>query len=211
MSLNEILSAVWKRWFVVVLVLACCVGAAALYAFSQPKKDYASSATIAFLPDPETKTVTSPESLSSLLSTYAVVAQSERTLLAAEEILGHPLPGNVIANVAGGSLVMAISSEAPTAEGAAETAGAATKALINSISSNGVFKPNVVNRPLASSAPLESRSPKLVIAVAVVVGLIGGVLIALLIENLAGASEGGAPAPPAEAEAYAVSSAERPE
>ena len=79
MRLNEILSVVWKRKLVVVLVLACCVVGAGLYAFSQPKKDYASGATIAFLPDPETKTVTSPESLSSLLSTYAVVAQSEQT------------------------------------------------------------------------------------------------------------------------------------
>jgi uncharacterized protein involved in exopolysaccharide biosynthesis len=211
MRLNEILSVVWKRKLVVALVLACCVVGAGLYAFSQPKKVYASGATIAFLPDPETKTVTSPESLSSLLSTYAVVAQSEQTLKAAEEILGHPLPGNVIADVAGGSLVLGVSSEAPTAEGAAETARAATKALIKSISGNGLFKPTVVNRPVASGAPAESRSKKLVIAVAVVVGLIGGVLLALLIENLSGASEGNAPSPPAEPGAYAMGSAERPE
>ncbi|MGH2937678.1 MAG: Wzz/FepE/Etk N-terminal domain-containing protein [Solirubrobacterales bacterium] len=211
MSLKEILSVVWKRRLVVVLVLVLCVVGAGLYAISQPKKDYASYSTIAFLPDPETKTVTSPESLSSLLSTYAVVAQSERTLDAAEKILGHPLSGNVIANVAGGSLVMGITSEAPTADGAAETASAATKALIKAISGNGVFKPNVVNRPLAASAPMESRSTKLVIAVAVVVGLIGGVLLALLIENLGGAAESNAPTPPPESRAYAMSSAERSE
>jgi capsular polysaccharide biosynthesis protein len=211
MSLKEILSVIRKRWLVVVLVLCFCVAAAGAYAFSQPKKDYASSSTIAFLPNPETKTVVSPESLSSLLSTYAVVAQSERTLDAAEEILGHPLPGSVVAYVAGGSLVLGITSEAPTADGAAETASAATKALIEAISGNGVFKPNVVNRPIAAGAPLESRSLKLVIAVAVVVGLIGGVLLALLIENLGGASESSDPAPPAEAGAYAMSRAERPE
>jgi uncharacterized protein involved in exopolysaccharide biosynthesis len=208
MSLKEILSVIWRRWLVVVLVLAFCVAGAALYAFSQPKKDFASGATIAFLPNPETKTVVSPESLSSLLSTYAVVAESERTRQAAERIVGHPLPGSVIASVAGGSLVLGISSEAPTAEGAAETARAATKALIEAISGNGVFKPNVVNRPVVSSAPIESRSKKLIIAVAVVVGLIGGVLLVLLIENLGGASEGSAPPPPTGPEAYAVSGAE---
>ena len=195
MKLQEILSIIWKRWLVVVLVLVFCVGGAALYATSQPKKSYASSSTIAFLPDPNTRTVVSPESLSSLLSTYAVVAQSERTITAAEHILGHPLTGSVIAQTASGSLVLAITSEAPTATGAAETAKAATQALIDSIHGNGIFQPNVVNRPVASSAPVESRSPKLIIAVAAVVGLVGGVLLALLIENLGGVPEGSAPTP----------------
>jgi capsular polysaccharide biosynthesis protein len=211
MKLKEILSVIWKRKLIVILVLVCCVAAAAAYAFSQPKKDFASSATIAFLPNPETKTVVSPESLSSLLSTYAVVAESERTLKSAEAILGHPLPGSVVASVAGGSLVLGITSQAPTGEGAAETAQAATKALIKSISGNGVFQPNVVNRPIVEAEPVESRSKKLVIAVAAIVGLIGGVLLALLIENLTAMSEGSDPAPPGEAGAYAMSGAERPE
>jgi capsular polysaccharide biosynthesis protein len=195
-ELWEIFSAVRKRWLVVALVLVFCVGGASLYAFSQPRKSYASSSTIAFLPDEKNHQAAPPESLSSLLTTYAVVAESERTITAAEGILGRPLPGSVTAAVGSGSLILAITSEAPTAAGAAETANAATQALTESIRGNGFFAPNVVNHPVASSIPVESRSPKLVIAVAAVIGLIAGVLLALLIENLAGLPGGTTPAPP---------------
>jgi capsular polysaccharide biosynthesis protein len=195
MKLRDLLSTIWERRLVVVLVLVFCVVGAGLFAFSQPKKNYASSSTIAFLPDPADHTVAPPESLSSLLSTYAVVAQSGQTISAAENILGHPLTGSVVATTASDSWVLAISSEASTAAAAAETAKAVTQALTETIRGNGVVEPNVVNKPVASSAPIESRSPTLIIMVAAVIGLVGGVLLALLIENLGGLPEGTAPAP----------------
>lgn len=195
MNLREILSTIWRRKLIVVLALVFCLVGAGLYAFSQPTKQYASSSTIAFLPSEKDHTVEPPESVASLLTTYAVVAESQKTAAAAERVLGHPLTGSVIATPASGSWVLAISSEAGSPEAAAETAQAVTKALTESIRDDGVVQPTVVNQPVASSLPVESRSPALIIAVAAVVGLIGGVLLALLVENLAGLPE-----PPATAE-----------
>jgi len=189
MSLRDLLATIWKRRIVVVLVLVSCVAISAVYAFSQPRKSYGSGATIAFLPDPKHEQTAPPESLSTLLTTYAVVAQSATNLEAAEQILGHPLAGTVSATPGSDSWILGINSEASSGEEAAETVRAVTEALIATIRSNGVLVPSVVNPAFASSEPIESRSPKLVIAVAAMIGLIAGVLFALLLENLSGAAE----------------------
>jgi capsular polysaccharide biosynthesis protein len=190
MKLREIITTVWERKLVVALVLVFCLIGAGLYAFSKPTKQYASSSTIAFLPNGEDHAVEPPESVASLLTTYAVVAESQKTAAAAEKILGHPLTGSVVATPASDSWVLEISSEASSSEAAAGTAQAVTKALTETIRGGGVVKPTVINQPVASGVPVESRSPALIIAVAAVVGLIGGVLLALLVENLAGLPDG---------------------
>jgi capsular polysaccharide biosynthesis protein len=188
MSLRDLMSIIWKRRIIVVVVLVFCLGISAVFAFSQPRKNYESGATIAFLPDPKRQEVSSPESLSTLLNTYAVVAQSETTIEAAEGFLGGPLPGTVSATPGSDSSILGISSEAANGEEAAETVRAVTKSLMKTIRSNGVVIPTVINPAFVSEEPIESRSPKLIIAVAAVLGLIAGVLLALLIENLTGAA-----------------------
>jgi capsular polysaccharide biosynthesis protein len=192
MSLRDLLTVIWRRRYVVALVLIFCVGISAVYAFSRPAKNYGASATIAFLPDAKHEP-SPPESLALLLNTYAVVAESKTNIEAAEESLGHPLAGSVSATPGTDSSILSISSEARNAEVAAETANAVSKSLLATIRQNGVVVPTVINPPVASTAPLESRSPKLVIGVAVVVGLVAGVLLALLLENLAGAPRTGDP------------------
>jgi capsular polysaccharide biosynthesis protein len=196
MSLRDLLTAIWRRRLVIALVLIFCVGISAVYAFSRPAENYGASATIAFLPDAKHEP-SAPESLALLLNTYAVVAESKKNLESAEEALGHPLVGNVSASPGTDSSILAISSEARSGEVAAETAKAVSKSLLAIIRQNGVVTPTVINPPVASTAPLESRSPKLVIGVAIVVGLVAGVLLALLLENLAGAPRGGDPPLPA--------------
>jgi capsular polysaccharide biosynthesis protein len=188
MSLRELLSTIWKRRVIVIVVLVFCLGISAVYAFSQPRKNYESGATIAFLPDPKRQEVSPPESLSTLLNTYAVVAQSEVTIEAAEGLLGQPLPGTVSATPGSDSSILGISSEAASGEEAAETVRAVTKALMTTIKRNGVVIPTVINPAFVSEEPIESRSPKLIIAIAAVLGLIAGVLLALLVENLTGAA-----------------------
>jgi capsular polysaccharide biosynthesis protein len=187
MRLRELLWTIWERKLVVGLVLVFCLVGATLYAISKPEKEYASSATIVFLPDPGRQTVTPSDNLSSLLSTYAVIAQSEKTLEGARAVLGHPVEGTLTATTATDSWVLALNSEASTPRAAQETVHAVTVVLTHEIRHNGIVQPRVVNPPFASSAPITSRSPVLIIAVAAVIGLIAGILFALLLENLAGA------------------------
>lgn len=195
MTLRNLLAVVWKRRIVVVLVLVFCVGGGALFAFSKPQKNYESSATIAFLPNPRRPEILPSEAVSVLLSTYGVVAESEKTLAAAGAILGHPVQGSVTATTASDGWVLGISSEAARPEAAAETVRAVIKALIRTIPRNGIVIPNIINSPAVSSAPIESRSPGLIISVAAVLGLIAGFLFALLLENLAGPPESPAELP----------------
>lgn len=190
MRLRELLLTIWERRWVVALVLVFCLVGASLYALSQPRKEYASSATVAFLPDPKRDQVTPSENLSSLLATYAVVAQSATTLEAAAEILGHPVPGSVSASTASDSWILAISSEASTSQAAEETVSAVTKALTNTIRDNEIVLPTVINPPVASTAPIQSRSPALIISLAAIIGLIAGVLFVLLLDNLASVPRG---------------------
>jgi capsular polysaccharide biosynthesis protein len=182
MQLRDLLSIIWKRRVVVGLVFVFCVGAAAAYAYSRPKR-YESAATIAFMPVTHRGQFIPSESLSELLSTYAVIAQSDQNLTAASAILGHTLTGSVSTSTSAGSWILEIISEDTSPLGAAETARAATEALINYIHGNGAVMPTIVNPPVASNTPLPP-GPRLIVSVAAVLGLIAGVLLALLLENL---------------------------
>lgn len=190
MELRDLLSIVWKRRIVVAVVFVCCLIGAAAYAFSQPEKRYESGTTIVFEPEGGQNQFLPPESLTSLLSTYAVIAQSEKNQLAATKILGHPPTGTVTTATAPGSWILQIFSEDATPRGAAETVRATTRALFHSIKDNGIVAPTVVNAPVASTTPIETRSPKLILGIAAVIGLVAGLLLALLIENLSGGTEG---------------------
>jgi capsular polysaccharide biosynthesis protein len=187
MQPRDLLNIIWRRRIVVGLVFVLCVGAAAAYAYSQPKR-YEAAATITFMPNPHQGQFIPSENLSALLSTYAVIAGSDQNLTAASAILGHHLTGSVSTSTAAGSWVLEIFSEDASPRGAAETVRAATQALVNYIHSNGVVIPTIVNPPAASNVPSQPR-PGLTISVAVVIGLIAGVLLALLLENLRSAAE----------------------
>lgn len=189
MELRDLLETIWERKVVVGLVFVFCVIGAAAYADSRPKQNYESTATIAFLPDLHQGQFAPPETLSALLSTYAVIAESSRNLTAASAILGHPLTGSVSTSTTPGSWILGINSEDTSPGGAAETAHAATEALFNTIHRNGVVVPTIINPPVASTTPVESRPPQLIISVAAVLGLIAGVLLVLLLDNLSGSAD----------------------
>src|SRR5262245_61867370 len=122
MELRELLSIIWDRRLVVGLVFLCCLIGAAAFAFSdEHEKSYESGTTIVFEPAAEENQFLPPESITALLSTYGIIAQSERTRLAATKILGHPPTGTINTATAPGSWVLQIFSQDSTPRGAAET------------------------------------------------------------------------------------------
>jgi uncharacterized protein involved in exopolysaccharide biosynthesis len=181
-QLRDVLAAIWRRRLVAAAVFVICLVVAVGYAYSQPKR-YESEATIAFMPTTHQGQFANAESISELLATYAVIAQSEQNLDAAAELLGHPLTGSVGTSTAAGSWVLGVISEAPTPDDAAETAKAASDALVTEVRSSKAVVPTIITQPSASSVPVQPR-PKLILLVAVVLGLIASVLISLLVDNL---------------------------
>jgi succinoglycan biosynthesis transport protein ExoP len=180
---DDFLALVWKRRLTVALVFVGCVLAAAAFAVTQPKR-YESSTTIAFTPDPKGGQNFIPsDNLAALLSTYAAVAKSHENLAAAQRLLGRPVPGDVSTSAAAGSGILEIIGRDTTPDGAAATARVASQAFVDSLKGNGLLIPSIVNPAVASSTPLQPRPP-LIISVAILLGLIGGVLLALVLERL---------------------------
>ncbi|HXA53409.1 MAG TPA: polysaccharide biosynthesis tyrosine autokinase [Solirubrobacteraceae bacterium] len=183
MQFRDFLSILWRRRLVVAVVFAVCVVAAAAYAYSKPKR-YESTATIAFTPNPSKGQAFLPsENLSALLSTYAEVAKSSETRKAAEALLGRPVPGSLSTSTGAGSGILQISDTDTSPTGAAEGASAISRAFVRSIEGNGLLVPTIVDPPVASFTPLQPRPP-LIISLAAVLGLIAGVLLALVLDNL---------------------------
>jgi capsular polysaccharide biosynthesis protein len=182
MTLREAFKVIWRWRIVIVIVIAASIGSGIVYVRSQPKT-YESAATIAFTPATRQGQFVPPESLSSLLGTYAVIARSSQTLVAASKILGRPLPGSVEASATVGSWILEISSEAASPQAAAETVGATTQAFIRSIHGNEFVSPTIINPPVAVDVPTRPRS-SLIIAVASVAGILAALLLAFLIDSV---------------------------
>jgi capsular exopolysaccharide synthesis family protein len=182
MQFRDFVDIVWRRRLVVAVVFGLCVIAAAAYAVSKPKR-YQSTATIAFTPNPaKGQNFLPSENLAALLATYAEVAKSRQTRLAAGGILGHRVPGTVSTSTGASGGILQISGTDTSPRGAEQTARAITQAFVHSLEGNGLLVANVINPPIESFTPLQPRPP-LIISVAALLGLIAGVLYALLLDR----------------------------
>lgn len=182
MEFRDFLAIVWKRRLVVAIVFVVAIALASVYAFSQPKQ-YKSTATIIFTPDSKQGgDFLSPDNLNALLATYAELAKSDQNKARADLLLGHKVPGSISTSTVAGSGVLQVSGTDTDPHGAAETASATARALMQAVQGNGVLIASLVNTPVAPRAP-EAPRPKLIISMAGVLGLIAGVLLALALES----------------------------
>ncbi|HET6508413.1 MAG TPA: polysaccharide biosynthesis tyrosine autokinase [Baekduia sp.] len=183
MQFDDFLGVIWKRRVIVALTLVACVLAAGAYAFTQPKR-YESTATIAFTPDPKGgQTYVPTDNLAALLSTYAAVAKSRENKDAAAKLLGRPLPGEIETSTGAGSGILDVIGRDTDPQGAADTARTAAQALSNRLANNGLLVPSIVNPAVPSATPIQPRPP-LILSVAILLGLIAGVLLALVLERM---------------------------
>jgi polysaccharide biosynthesis transport protein len=182
MQFRDFVDIVWRRRLVVAVVFALCVVAAAAYAYSKPKR-YQATATIAFTPNPaKGQNFLPSENLAALLATYAEVAKSRQTRLAAGGILGHRVSGTVSTSTGASGGILQISGTDTSPREAEQTALAITQAFVHSLEGNGLLVANVINPPVESFTPLQPRPP-LIISIAALLGLIAGVLYALLLDR----------------------------
>jgi capsular exopolysaccharide synthesis family protein len=182
MSAAEILKTIAARRWVVVIVFAITVGAAAAFAYTKPK-EYESTATVAFLPKPVNGNIVSSDDLQSIITTYAQTVQSEVTLQRAARLAGGALPGTVSTGTQAGSGVLQIIGRAGEPAAALLIARSTTAAFMSEGANSTVLSASVIGPPTLPTTPVQPRPP-LIIGIGAVLGLLLGALVALLYDRL---------------------------
>ncbi|MFL5834852.1 MAG: polysaccharide biosynthesis tyrosine autokinase [Solirubrobacterales bacterium] len=186
MEFNDVLRAIWRRRLLVVIFVAVTTLFAVLFALSRAPK-YESVSTLALTPSSEGGFIT-PEQLDAVLGTYARTAKSSLIKNKAEEKLGEPLPGSVETGTSPGTGIMQIIGTAESGDDAAIVAKTVSTAFIRYLSNNKFVQPEIVDPATAPDSPVQPRPP-LIIAIGIILGLLGGILLAYFVEQLRGRIE----------------------
>jgi polysaccharide biosynthesis transport protein len=186
MEFNDVLRAIWRRRLLVVIFVAVTTLFAVLFALSRAPK-YESVSTLALTPSSEGGFIT-PEQLDAVLGTYARTAKSSLIKNKAEDKLGKPLPGSVETGTSPGTGIMQIIGTAESGEDAAIVAKTVSTAFIRYLSNNKFVQPEIVDPATAPESPVQPRPP-LIIAIGLILGLLGGALLAYFVEQLRGRIE----------------------
>jgi len=173
----------WKRRRAVLLVLIAVAGIGAVFALTTPK-EYESTATLAFTPNTVhgAANALSPAAVASLLGTYAVTAKSDVVIRQAEREQGQKLVGTLTTSPRLETGILQISDRAPSPRSAAVAVAAVSAAFINSFQGNQLVQVQVVDPPVANMTPVQPR-PKLIIGVALFLGLAAGCMLALALNH----------------------------
>jgi receptor protein-tyrosine kinase len=186
MELNDVLRAIWRRRLLVVIFVAITTLFAVLFALSRAPK-YESVSTLALTPSSEGGFIT-PEQLDAVLGTYARTAKSSLIKNKAEDKLGEPLPGSVETGTSPGTGIMQIIGTAESGDDAAVVAKTVSTAFIRYLSNNKFVQPEIVDPATPPESPVQPRPP-LIIAIGIILGLLGGALLAYFVEQLRGRIE----------------------
>ena len=182
MDLRDLIALAWKRRWVVLGVFAITVIASMPAILSRPT-EYESTAVVALTPDvAQGQGLVASDSLSALLATYAETAKSSINLARAEAALGRKLGADIDTSTEGGSGILRITARATDARDAAAAASATAKAFQDSIAGNKLMIATLVDPASPDFSPVQPRPP-LLFGVAGLLGLFGGILLAIGLEQ----------------------------
>ncbi|HEX3239255.1 MAG TPA: polysaccharide biosynthesis tyrosine autokinase [Solirubrobacterales bacterium] len=182
MEFKDLLSALWKRKYLVISVIAATTLLSALFAFSRAEQ-YESTAVVALTPSQSNGAFLSPDALDALVGTYAQTAKSDVMRQKASKELGEPLPGTVDTATQPGTGILQIIGKAETPEGAAATAQAVSAAFLEELETNDLFETQIVDPAEPAGEPVQPRPP-LIIAIGIVLGALAGIMLAYVLEQV---------------------------
>jgi succinoglycan biosynthesis transport protein ExoP len=186
MEFSDVMRAIWRRRLLVVIFVAVTTLFAILFALSRAPK-YESVSTLALTPSSEGGFIT-PEELDAVLGTYARTAKSSLIKEKAEAALGGDLPGEVETGTQPGVGIMQIIGTAEAGEDAQVVAKSVSSAFIQYLADNKFVEPEIVDPAKVPDSPVEPRPP-LIIGIGIILGLLGGALLAYFVEQLRGRIE----------------------
>jgi uncharacterized protein involved in exopolysaccharide biosynthesis len=182
-ELRDLGRIIWKRGWAVLLVLIATVAIGVIFIHSTTKL-YESTATIALTPNASQGPADSlpPSAVASLVETYAVIARSQSIVQRAEAKLGYSLPGTLSTSPRLETGILDISDSASSPHAAAEATSAVATAFVESLRGSPLVEAQIVDPAQVDETPVQPR-PSLVIAIAIVLGLLAGCLFALGINH----------------------------
>jgi succinoglycan biosynthesis transport protein ExoP len=183
MQSTDVLTMLWRRRLLVLLVVLGAVVFSAISAFTRPAR-YEATATIALTPDvTRGQGFVASDNLTALLGTYAETAKAKVNLQRASAILKKPLPGDVDTDTEAGTGILRIMGRSTSRQGAVDTARAAAEAFQTSIEDNRLLVAVLIDPAALPEKPVQPRPP-LIIGIAAVLGLLGGSLFAFAVDRL---------------------------
>lgn len=186
MDFRDVAQAIWRRRLLVIAFVAVTTLFALVFALSRAPK-YESVSTLALTPSSEGGFIT-PEALDAVLGTYAQTAKSTLIKEKASGTIGEPLPGSIDTGTSPGTGIMQIIGTAETGEDAALVAKTVSTAFIKYLADNKFVEPEIVDPAPVPDSPVQPRPP-LIIALGIILGLLGGALLAYFVEQLRGRIE----------------------
>jgi polysaccharide biosynthesis transport protein len=182
MDLRDLIALAWKRRWVVLGVLLTTLAASAPAILARPT-EYESTAVVALTPDvTQGQGLVASDSLSALLATYAETAKSSVNLARAQKLLGRDLDATIDTSTEGGSGILRITARTTDPDEAAAAAAATARAFQESIADNKLMIATLVDPAAPERSPVQPRPP-LLFGVAGLLGLFGGILLALAFEQ----------------------------
>jgi polysaccharide biosynthesis transport protein len=182
LNLRELFSVVWKRRYLVLLVVLLCAAFGAAFALVKSER-YESTAKISITPDVKTQGFVPAENLTALLGNYAETAESGAVREQAEEVLDGPLDADINATTEAGTGILEISARADSPIVAKEATDAVTEAFVDRISPDQFVTAEVIDPAEVPEDAVQPRPP-LIIASSVIAGFGVAVLLALAIDRL---------------------------
>lgn len=181
MDLREFLAVIWKRRWLVALVVALTAAIGVYFAVTK-ESIYESRATIAITPDVATQGFVPSDNLSALLGTYAETVESETVLGRSEALLGRPLDADISSSTEQGTGILRVFARASSPASAKAAASAVAKAFVGSLADDKFIAAEIVDPAATPTDPVQPRPP-LIVGTAIVVGFGAGALVALLTER----------------------------
>ncbi len=182
MDLKDILAIAWKRKLTIAIATIFAVAIAAVIAFTATKQ-YESTETLALSPNVKLASgQVGANSLSVVMPTYGLYAESASNKTAAATILGHPLTASVSSSTTAGTGILQIIAKSPVPADAQQTASAVSEAFVGYL---GTKNPLVATVAAPAQLPTSPVSPRksLILGGGLILGLAVGFALALALNH----------------------------
>ncbi len=192
-TLREIGRLLRRRLPTLLLVFLVTLGIGVALAATHTKR-YQSQAKVVLTPvlGKNLTFIPAQESLQALINAYAETARSAATVAATRQLLGHPLNGTATSFTQAGDDSVTLAVESTSAQDAYQDTLALLQVFQTSMRGNTFFTVSVISPPSLPTQPVQPRPP-LIIGSAAVLGLVLGLLCALLVDYVRGRSETAVP------------------
>ena len=182
MDLTDIIAIAWRRRLTIAVVAIVAIVVSAGVALTRTK-EYESTQTLALFPNVKYQSgQVGANSITTLLPTYATVADSPANKATAASLLGHPLNATVSSATTAGTGILKISATSADPQAAASAAGAVSQAFDQTLGTKAVLVAQTVGQATVPTAPV-SPNKTLIIGAGVILGLALGLALALVLDR----------------------------